>query len=297
MLAEPGIDRAALLTALKSAYGVSGELTFIPLGWGSVCYRLDDQYFVKLWMDPESATNALTRFPLVKQLHESGFRVPYAIPTGSGDLSITTSDGVVAVFPLLPGRSPDDWTVPLLHQFGHVLARLHSVVPTSTLLREDFAVPHQAQRERLLRLQTAVRRLPQQLVVCHTDLHGSNILVDDAGELSLLDWEGARLAPPECELALLLQAEQPVDAYQLRHVLETYPADVPLHLDRFAFFLLRRYVADYTARASRLAQGGLTPADADEAREGMVTWGSAQWEALERTLDLVRDTLAQRIVK
>lgn len=297
MLAEPPVDRAAWLDALDSAYGVGGELTFIPLGWGSVCYRLDDQYFVKLWIDPDSATGALTRFPLVKQLHDSGFRVPYAIPTRSGSLSISVADGVVAVFPLLPGRSPAEWTVPLLRQLGRVLARLHSVVPTSTLLREEFAVPHQAQRDRLLRLQSAVRRLPQQLVVCHTDLHSGNLLVDGAGQLSLLDWEGARLAPPECELALLLQAEQPVDAYALRHVLSAYPAEVPLHLDLFAFFLLRRYVADYTARANRLAQGGLTPADADEAREGMVTWGSAQWEALERTLDLVRDTLSERMIK
>jgi thiamine kinase-like enzyme len=175
-----------------------------------------------------------------------------------------------------------------------VLARLHSVVPASALFREDFAVPHQAQRERLLQLQSAARRLPQRMVVCHTDLHGSNILVDDAGDLSLLDWEGARLAPPECELALLLQAEQPVDSRQLKHVLETYPADVPLHLDLFAFFLLRRYVADYSARAWRLEQSGLTAADEAEAREGMVTWGSAQWDALDRTLKLVRDVLSMR---
>ncbi|MFF1816711.1 phosphotransferase enzyme family protein [Kribbella sp. NPDC058245] len=294
MLAEPPVDREALLTAISTSYGVSGELTFIPLGWGSVCYRLDERYFVKLWTTPDDATNALIRFPLVAQLRGSGFRVPYAIPTGTGELSITTSDGVVALFPLLPGRSPEEWTVPLLHELGRVLARLHSVVPTSTLLREDFAVPHQPQRERLLRLQSTVRRLPEQMVVCHTDLHGGNLLVDDSGQLSLLDWEGARWAPPECELALLLQAEQPVDARQLKHVLETYPADVPLHLDLFAFFLLRRYVADYSARAWRLKQSGLTAADEAEAREGMVTWGSAQWEALDRTLELVRDVLRMR---
>ncbi|MFC9695010.1 phosphotransferase enzyme family protein [Kribbella sp. NPDC056951] len=294
MLAEPAIDRTALLTAIETSYGVSGELTFIPLGWGSVCYRLGEDYFVKLWVDAESATNAHIRFPLVKQLHESGFRVPYAVPTGSGALSITIPDGIVALFPLLPGRSPRDWSVPMLHQLGQVLARLHAVVPTVALPREEFAVPHEIQRERLLQLQSAVRRLPQQMVVCHTDLHGGNLLVDDSGQLSLLDWEGARLAPPECELALLLQAEQPVDSRALKHVLETYPADVPLHLDQFAFFLLRRYVADYSARAGRLGQPGLTAADEAEAREGMVTWGSLQWEALDRTLDLVGDALRMR---
>ena len=77
MLAEPTIDRSALLTAIKTSYGVSGELTFIPLGWGSVCYRLGDDYFVKLWVDAESAAGALLRFPVVDQLHAEGFRVPF----------------------------------------------------------------------------------------------------------------------------------------------------------------------------------------------------------------------------
>jgi len=294
MLAEPAIDREALLSALKTAYGVAGELTFIPLGWGSVCYRLDHRYFVKLWTEPARATDALDRFPLVNQLHDAGFRVPYPVATRTGEFSIDIPDGVVALFPLLPGSSPDKLSVPLLHQLGQVLGRLHSVVPVVDLPREEFAVPHPTQRERLLRLQSAVRRLPQQMVVCHTDLHGGNLLVDDAGQLSLLDWEGARIAPPECDLALLLQREQPVDSRALTHVLETYPADTPLHLDQFAFFLLRRYVADYSARAARLEQAGVRPEDADEARAGMVTWGSAQWEALERTLELVGDALRMR---
>ncbi|GAB3926356.1 hypothetical protein GCM10029976_020930 [Kribbella albertanoniae] len=294
MLAEPTVDRSALLKTIKTSYGVSGELTFIPLGWGSVCYRLGDEYFVKLWVDAESAAGALLRFPLVDQLHGAGFRVPYALPTSTGELSVSIPDGIVALFPLLPGRSPDSWTVPLLHQLGQVLARLHTVVPTVALPREEFALPHEAQRERLIRLQTAVRRLSQRQVLCHTDLHNGNLLVDDAGQLSLLDWESARLAHPECDLALLLQTAQPVDTYALTHVLETYPADVPLHLDLFAFYLLRRYVADYSARAWRLEQPGLTTADEAEAREGMVTWGSAQWDALERTLDLVRDALRMR---
>jgi thiamine kinase-like enzyme len=132
------------------------------------------------------------------------------------------------------------------------------------------------------------------MVLCHTDLIGSNLLVDSDGRLSALDWDSARFAPPECDLALLFQAEQPVDDWALREVLSVYPAEVPLHLDLFAFYLLRRYAADYSARVSRLKEGGLTAADATEAREGMVTWGSAQWEALDRTLELVRDVLRMR---
>jgi Ser/Thr protein kinase RdoA (MazF antagonist) len=240
MLAEPAVDREALLSAISTSYGVAGELTFIPLGWGSVCYRLGDAHFVKLWVEAERAVDARIRFPLVKQLHDAGFPVPYTVPTSSGELSITIPDGVVALFPLLPGKCPDSWSVPLLHQLGRLLAKLHAVTPAIALPREDFAVPHQPQRERLLRLQNAARRLPERTVLCHGDLHSGNLLVDGTGQLSLVDWEGVRWAPPESELALLLQAAQPVSGYALQHVLEVYPADVPLHLDLFAFFLLRR---------------------------------------------------------
>jgi thiamine kinase-like enzyme len=143
-------------------------------------------------------------------------------------------------------------------------------------------------------LQDVVRRLPERFVVCHTDLIGDNLLVDADGRLSALDWDTAMLAPPEMDLALLLQAEQPVDDHALRRVLAIYPRDVPLELDLFAFFLLRRYVEDYSARVTRLQQPGLAAEEAADARAGMVTWGSAQWSRLDRTLGLVEAALADR---
>jgi thiamine kinase-like enzyme len=36
--------------------------------------------------------------------------------------------------------------------------------------------------------------------VCHTDLHGENLMVDDRGNLYILDWETAMIAPPEHDL-------------------------------------------------------------------------------------------------
>ena len=111
---------------------------------------------------------------------------------------------------------------------------------------------------------------------------------------SALDWDTAILGPPEHDLALLMHGEQPVDDNALRQVLAVYPRDVPLELDLFAFFLLRRNVADYSARALRLQQGGLPAVEVADAREGMVTWGSAQWSRLDRTLALVRAALADR---
>ncbi|MEI8411163.1 MULTISPECIES: phosphotransferase enzyme family protein [unclassified Kribbella] len=300
MLSEPRVDRAALVDAVRTSYGIAVDsLRFIPVGWASVCYQIDQRYFLKLWLTPDDAAQAVARLPVVQELHDSGFRarVPYPVATLDGRLSVSAAGGVVALFPFLPGTTPAGWprwSDDVLDELGRVLTDLHAVTPPLDLPREDFAITGLVPNRRLAQLQSVVRRLPQRLVLCHTDLIGDNLLVDSDGRLSALDWDTAMLAPPECDLALLLQAEQPVDAHALRRVLAIYPADVPLELDLFAFFLLRRYVADCSARVMRLQESGLSAADADEARAGMVTWGSAQWSRLDRTLDLVRSALAER---
>ncbi|WP_158292752.1 MULTISPECIES: aminoglycoside phosphotransferase family protein [Kribbella] len=298
------------------------ELQFIPLGWVSAGYSVnagDEQYFLKLWPGGRDAAGAVARLPFVRELHEAGFRarLPYPVPTRAGELSGSVPAGVVALFPFLPGATPADWPKwpdAVLDELGRVLAALHSATPSVVLPREHFSLavadelrlhlgerivrPERAalmdQLELLERLQSAVRGLPQRFVVCHADLAGDNLLVDEHGRLSALDWDSAMLAPAECDLALLLHGEQPVDGNVLRRVLAVYPVDKPLELDLFAFFLLRRYVSDYTARVVRLLHGSPDAADAEEAREGMRTWGSAQWERLDATLSIARGALLDR---
>lgn len=300
MLSEPRVDRAALVDAVRTSYGITVDsLRFIPVGWASACYDIDQRYFLKLWLNPDDAAQAVARLPLVQQLHSHGFRarVPYPLETEDGGLCVDTAFGVLALFPFLPGTTPAGWprwSDSVLDELGLVLTDLHAVTPSVDLPREDFVIDGLVPNERLAELQSVVRRLPQRFVVCHTDLIGDNLLVDPDGRLSALDWDTALLAPPECDLALLLHGEQPVDDHLFRRVLALYPADVPLELDLFAFFLLRRYVADYSARATRLEQGGLSAVDVAEAREGMVTWGSGQWARLDRTLGFVRAALAER---
>jgi Ser/Thr protein kinase RdoA (MazF antagonist) len=300
MLTEPRVDRAALVDAIRTSYGITVDrLRFVPVGWASACYEIDQRYFFKLWLDPNEAAQAVARMPLVQHLHKIGFRarVPHPLETVDGGLCVTTAFGVVGLFPFLPGTTPvgwPRWSDSVLDELGRVLTDLHAVTLSVDLPREDFALDGLLPNERLAELQDVVRRLPQRFVVCHTDLIGDNLLVDSDGRLSALDWDTAMLAPPECDLALLLHGEQPVDDHLFRRVLAIYPADVPLELELFAFFLLRRYVADYSARVTRLQEAGLSAADADEARAGMVTWGSAQWTRLDRTLALVQAALGER---
>lgn len=323
MLVEPRVDRAALLAAVRDLYGIEvDEAEFVPVGWAAAGYVLrggGERYFLKLWPGGRDAAAAITRLPLVQRLHYLGFRarVPYPLVSKGSEPSASVPAGVVALFPFLPGTTPPGWPrwpAEVLEELGRTLAELHSVDPGGVLpFRERFAVtvadelryhladkvvrPFRAdlldQLDRLHELQRSARRLARRFVVCHTDLLGDNVLVDTEGRLSVLDWDGSLLAPPELDLAMLLIGEQPIDTVALRRVLAVYP-DVPLQRDLFAFFLLRRYAEDFTARVIRLHQGGLTPDEITDATDGLRTWGSSQWTHLDETLEQIRDALTRR---
>ncbi|HEY0471787.1 MAG TPA: aminoglycoside phosphotransferase family protein [Kribbella sp.] len=322
MLIEPPLDRAALLTDLRDAYGLTGDsLEFVPVGWASAAFVLrvaGERYFLKLWPGGRDADAAVQRFPFVQRLQSLGFsaRVPSALPTRTGELSVSLPPGIVALFPYLPGTTPPGWPAwpeDILQELGRTLAELHSVDPGDTLpFREQFSVavadevllhaddkaaqPYRAelldQLDRLRSLQQDARRLNPGFVVCHTDLVGDNMLLDSNGRLSLLDWDGAQLAPAEQDLALLLHGAQPVDGTALAKVLPVYPRE--LRLELFGFFLLRRYLEDFAARLTRLRRGNLSAEETADALDGLARWGSTQWLSLDRTLAVARLALSRR---
>ena len=148
------------------------------------------------------------------------------------------------------------------------------------------------QLDRLRSLQQSAKRLARRYVVCHTDLTGDNILVSPDGRLAVLDWDTARLAPPEQDLALLLHGEQPVESMAFEAAVEHYPHAI--HLDLLAFFLLRRALEDFSARLIRLHESTLTSAETADALDGLDRWGAAQWSHLDDCLALAADALRRR---
>jgi len=54
--------------------------------------------------------------------------------------------------------------------------------------------------ERMEELGRALRARPFELVLCHTDLHLANVLVDPEGRLLAIDWDAPLLAPKERDL-------------------------------------------------------------------------------------------------
>jgi thiamine kinase-like enzyme len=132
-----------------------------------------------------------------------------------------------------------------------------------------------------------VRALPGPLVLCHTDAGGENLLID-GDAIAVLDWDDVVVAPPEHDLQGALDVG-------LERVLTAYAAAggaLPLHLDHFAFYLLRRYLGDMTVRFLRLLHEQTSEAEDEQLVGGMAMFGIAQWSVLDHTLDRIAAALA-----
>jgi spectinomycin phosphotransferase len=52
-------------------------------------------------------------------------------------------------------------------------------------------------------LASELQSKPSELVLCHSDIHGGNILISDTGELYIVDWDDPILAPKERDLMFI----------------------------------------------------------------------------------------------
>ena len=57
--------------------------------------------------------------------------------------------------------------------------------------------------ERAETLASDLQSRPMELVLCHTDFHGGNILISEQGELYIVDWDNPLLAPKERDLMFI----------------------------------------------------------------------------------------------
>lgn len=124
---------------------------------------------------------------------------------------------------------------------------------------QDVLAPHrQTLQTMLVRFVQAgyhLRRQPPALVLCHTDIHGYNVIVN-GDQTHLLDFEGLKLAPPEHDFMFW------VDDRAWPDILATYqqirPGVVPdPHLIRF--YQERRLLEDVYDYLEQLRFEQLTP--------------------------------------
>lgn len=249
-----------------------------PLPWGEDgrSFRVrtaEGDYHLKCVARPVDAF----ALDLVRQLRESGAfpRVPRPIPARDGALQARSRDGFAVLSewiegpPVHPlGLFPAELRLPVARALGE----LHSATDRLSLAAasvEDYRIPFaQSLRESLTgELHASVlpyrERIAEQLdalervgadaaafyaphVLCHTDVHGGNLIHDRDGVLWLFDWDGARLAPCEQDLAGATNPHIPRDEFGafIREYRDAREKPIELHAPLFEFYYRRRCLED-----------------------------------------------------
>ncbi len=165
------------------------------------------------------------------------------LPTKTGQLRASLDDFRVILYPFVDGRdgyalalSEKQW-----REFGAALKRIHTLDVPRTLaahIRRETYSPHwretvkmflgrlgdgiddpvafkvtallKAKRDEVLflveRAETLARALqlqPPEFVLCHSDIHAANILIDGDGAFYIVDWDDPILAPKERDLMFI----------------------------------------------------------------------------------------------
>jgi len=237
----------------------------------------------------------------------------FSTPLGSFELVITHFiDGRLIGFGTLPepvlrelskmvgilhnSRSQLDFDQPFIERFEMIPERdfwevfnaLEAVNAADRVGRHalrDALLPHQGKILAALgyqkTLQTTARGSNKPMVVCHTDLHGANLMGDDRGNLYILDWENALIAPPEHDMIFFAGEPNFWEVFWPHYHQQFQDASLDPEILRFYFY--RRALEDIFGIARRILLG-----DGDEARDredlGYLEEGLAGLGAIDQTI-------------
>jgi hypothetical protein len=270
---------------LERDYGLSvSSLESHPGGFATEGWVADERWFVKRWKVGERPVG----LEQLGQLRAVGLPVVEPLRTLGGELSATSGSRAYAVFPYVQGRTAtfDDWRVAAraMRQVHETALRV-DLPPANTdepaIDELGWALDHPWIEDRADELAAAIARLDNvrdrvagkkvRAVVCHTDFHGLNLLLDDAGEVAaILDWENAVIGPREYDVWVA------ADGARLVEFLDEYGAD-DLDLDHVEFALLARGLRDLSARVMNTVD-----------RPGVETWGFDRIRRVDRNLEVFR---------
>jgi aminoglycoside phosphotransferase (APT) family kinase protein len=135
-------------------------------------------------------------------------------------------DGVAAIrqLPLLLRRLPRQLaaTMTAIHGIDPepIVERVRAAAPRAALSIDEIWHHLHAASGPFDSLRSALEHLRETMpsqgraVVCHGDFHPFNLLIDDAGKVTVLDWTGAAIAPAAFDVAFtgLLLRNPPLDA-------------------------------------------------------------------------------------
>jgi aminoglycoside phosphotransferase (APT) family kinase protein len=269
---------------LQRDYGLAvSALEPHPGGFATDGWVADGRWFVKMWKAGERPLG-LERLGALAAL---GLPVVEPVRTVGGELFARAGTRAYAVFPHVQGRTATrdgDWRAT-----SRALRGVHEAPPVVELPGADTSEPairklggrleHPWIVDRQDEVAAGIERLervvaglkPVREVICHTDLHGWNLLLNDEGEVAaILDWDTAVIGPREHDV--WVAAEDP----HLAEFMDEYGAD-DLDLGHLEYALLARGLRDLAARV-------LNEVD----RPGVDTWGFDRIARLDSDLDAFR---------
>jgi Phosphotransferase enzyme family len=292
----------------------------------------NERHFLKIWPKPlptyVSTESTLAMLRLTRAMHERrafmGFAYP--LPTVAGELSGLFEGRLMALFPFVQGAAPQV-SAEYATTLGHRVAQLHrstAVLGDVLPSRETFAIPfeedlrrelgllarigsgdratRQAVRDLILPIRSDLLRLLDRLhelqqnvsaigapfVLCHRDIGVHNLLEDGEGRLHLIDWDDVGMAPPEHDLFSGRGRWFPA----FLHGYLTEGGTENLHIDAFAFVLVRRILDDVSF--DLVAMSADETGDGDAHTLGILErFVVPEWRAHERTLSEIREALAE----
>ncbi|MBN1667617.1 MAG: aminoglycoside phosphotransferase family protein [Anaerolineales bacterium] len=146
---------------------------------------------------------------------------------------------------------------------AQVLKRLQNVTPSAPpgqqALRRALQprlVELECHQERHSELQRYARSQSKTMVVCHTDLHGANLMMA-GNRLYILDWENAMIAPPEHDLFFFINDERFWDHFYPPYRQQAGPIELDAAI--FEFYFMRRAFEDITDFVLRILAGDGDP--------------------------------------
>jgi thiamine kinase-like enzyme len=104
--------------------------------------------------------------------------------------------------------------------------------------------------DQLIELQSKIRIISHNLLVCHTDLHGGNLVQTPEGILYLLDWENAMIAPREQDMIFFLGDEEYRKLFWPVYLDQVGQVDIDL--DVLSFYYYRRGLEDVAGIVFRI---------------------------------------------
>ena len=330
-----GWTDAALCGHLREVYGLDTKtLTFVPKGdvaWGWIGSDGDGpRVFAKLY-DAEREdhrTKAARSSDVLRALRDGDWlgNVPEPIATLDGSFESRLEGWLVTVQSYIAGESfgGRPLTRDAAMQIGETAARLHLAtadVVAATGIEADspgqpmdlvgFLNAHRhelaaeapgatghldAVAERLAELESAVApRGASDVVLIHGDMAHDNVLMDESGSLGVVDWDDARLAQREMELAMTAWLAAPVFPALARAYVDTsvgFGADPPaLDVDAMELQAWRYNIGSIWFYLQRLAEPDLAAQQAESDR-ALLRWVVEEWQVTTQRFDAAAEALA-----